>query len=586
MTDQIDEDREGYIKSFNLWDKSVLDFIKPIMKFEECNVTYKNDFYDLNDGILTKIKVNTTCYYSCKYYKSEFENLDGPLVKIDSPILLDCDVFYIKCYDNNGSVIFEDVNFHARKLKNIPKRKANFLDPNFKIPINNKFYDVHIYVIDSLSYYQALRALKKTRNYLINELNGIEMKLLNIVAKNSKPNAFGFLLNKNVLDIHDTFNIKKKKPTDLPKSCIVPLDNTTFIQDYYKNMGYVTLNTEDFLPCGVFSWPDCIGFKEKVADYMLRPLQVLQSYTNNSELINNIFKQKCYNRGFHIMNYMEDFLQKNKDRLKMSLLWQVYIEHDDLGSIFASDEIYYNYFKRNEKFFDNSFNILMSDHGYRRGSYLVTEIARFEHKNPYFIITIPKDLRTNERLIRNLKENSNKHISHFDVYATLLDLLTIAPKDGFKNFDKQEKFPIINDNIKGLSLLRPLPYYNRSCYEMYIPPQYCLKNIKFVMLPKKFERIYNKLAFIFIRALNRKINNKALFRKCAKMKLDKSEPFIVEVAGNSSIGVVYRVNAVTNPGKAKYETMINSKFEIIGKEIVRMNDYKDQAEKISIATDL
>ncbi|CEF69947.1 Protein of unknown function DUF229 family-containing protein [Strongyloides ratti] len=571
----------GVIKGFNIWDKVVFDYIKPINKFEECNVTYKNDFYILKDGILSlkNIKSNTNCFYSCKYYKNDFENIESPLTKITSSILLDCDVVYIKCKDNNGNIVFEDVDFHARKIKNFSKVKKNFFYPNFKIPMMDKMYDVHIHVIDSLSYYQALRALNKTRNYLINNLNGIEMELLNIVGLNSKPNGYAFLLNKQFTNVYDLYSLKPVKKNETTDECDHEIDINTYIQEYYSKMGYVTLNAEDFIKAGVFTWPNCVGFPKQFAHYLLRPFQILQNSNSNiSKIIDDSIKKKCYHKGFHILKYMEDYLKMNKNKPKMSILWQTYIQHDELNSIFAADEIFFDYFKRNEKFFDNSFYIIMGDHGYRRGTYLTTDIARFEYKNPYFIITIPRDLRSNQNLINNLKENSKKHISHFDVYTTFLDILINISKDNFQNLNKQEQFPVINNTLKGLSLLRPLPMLNRTCYDMFIPSQFCLVDVKFKILPKIYKNLPKILARNFIRALNNKVNRGILKERCAKMKLDDSEPFIVKVSRFKNYGIVYKIEAVTVPGKARYEAMMNRNLQVIGHEIIRLNDYQSQSE--------
>uniref|UniRef100_A0A0K0F172 Uncharacterized protein n=1 Tax=Strongyloides venezuelensis TaxID=75913 RepID=A0A0K0F172_STRVS len=220
----------------------------------------------------------------------------------------------------------------------------------------------------------------------------------------------------------------------------------------------------------------------------------------------------------------------------------------------------------------------MSDHGHRMNSYSLTEIGRYELKNLYFIITIPEKLRSNEELIKNLKENSKKHISHFDVYATLLDILTNAPKDGFKMLDKQKEFPIKNDTIKGLSLLRPLPNYNRSCYEMYIPPQYCLCKPKFEFLPSSMTEERAKIEKSFIKALNNKLVLGNLTDKCAEMKLDRSEKFIIKYARGGISKIVYQVDAVTIPGKARYQALMNKNFEVLNNEITRLNVYREQAE--------
>ncbi|CEF60646.1 Protein of unknown function DUF229 family and Alkaline phosphatase-like, alpha/beta/alpha domain and Alkaline-phosphatase-like, core domain-containing protein [Strongyloides ratti] len=553
--------------------------MKPRTKFENCQKKYVNNFYEIIDGIIYIKKENVNCSVSCKYPKNDFDMTSGPYLIINISTPIDCDVFHIYCLDQSKSKVFEDINFHIRKIENITKEETPFLEESFKNTTQKQLYDVNIYILDSLSFYHASRALIKTRKYLKEKLNGVEMKYLNIIGENSRPNAYGFLLNKQKSDVIDIFNVNTAKKNDFGSedSCRTPLDNTTFIQEYYRRMGYVTLNAEDFFHAGMFNWPDCVGFKQTPVHYSLRPLQVLAKDKNLSSIVKNMFEKKCYTRGFHLMDYMSEFLDKYENKLKMSLVWHTNLLHDGMSDLFASDEIFYDYFQKNEKHFNKSFNIFMGDHGFRLSTYQTTDIGGHEHKNPYFIITVPNELKSNKELMDNLRENSNKHISHFDVYATLIDLLTNAPNDNFEMLNKQKKFPIVNDTIKGSSLLRPIKG-NRSCYEMYIPPQFCLCTPKFELLPKNMVEIRNKLSECFIKGLNNKIIVGNLTDKCAKMKLDENETFMVNVARSGDTGVVYKVDAVTTPGKAMYQALIDKNCNIIKDEITRVNVYKDQAE--------
>uniref|UniRef100_A0A0N5BUQ1 Sulfatase domain-containing protein n=1 Tax=Strongyloides papillosus TaxID=174720 RepID=A0A0N5BUQ1_STREA len=499
---------------------------------------------------------------------------------------MDCDIFHFRCYNRSNVIIYDDVYFHINKLSKIPKESTPFLKENFSIPKNNKLYDVHIYVIDSLSYYHALRALPKTRKYLKENFNGVEMEFLNSIGENSRPNAYGILLNKQNMDVNDFFSSKKEKKNDFGdmESCGVSLDNKTFILDYYRKMGYVTLFAEDYEFGGVFSYINCVGFKKEPSHHTLKPFQILSTQIELGKVVENKLKKECYHHGFHIMDYLSDFLQKYKSNSKMTLIWHSNILHDEINPIFAADEIFYNFFKKNEKHYKNSFSILMGDHGYRMNPFFWSDIGRFEEKNPYFIITIPGELKYNAQLMKNLNENSKKHSSHFDVYATLLDILTNAPKDGFKMLDKQKEFPIKNDTIKGLSLLRPLPNYNRSCYDMFIPPQYCLCKPKFELLPYSMAKERTKIKKSFIKALNNKLVLGNLTDKCAEMKLDESEKFIVKFASDGGSKIVYQVNAVTIPGKTRYQAMMNKNFEILNNQITRLDVYREQTEPCENST--
>uniref|UniRef100_A0A0N5BZD5 Sulfatase domain-containing protein n=1 Tax=Strongyloides papillosus TaxID=174720 RepID=A0A0N5BZD5_STREA len=569
-----------FFEKFNIWNDIVYNYVKPLKKFEKCKKIHDKKYYKFFNEVITVMKDDLHCYCSCMYTKNSFELNATQYILIEESIKLNCDIFHLRCYNLSGKIIYDDVYFHINKLYKIPKESTPFLEKNFSIPIRNKRYDVHIYVIDSLSHYHALRALPKTRKFLKEKFNGIEMEYLNAIGADSRHNAYGFLLNKQNIDVDDFFFLSKTKKSDFGDLdlCKIHLDNKTYIQEYYRRMGYVTLSAEDFEHSGIFNYPECVGFKKEPGHHTLKPLQVLSLHPIMSKLVKDKFEEKCYHHGFHMMDYMSDFLQKYENNIKMSLIWQTNLLHDEINPIFAADETFYKFLKKNEKHYKNSFNILMGDHGYKMSSFSLSDIGRYEQKNPYFLITIPEELRSNKQLIKNLKENSKKHISHFDIYATLLDILTNAAKDGFKMLDKQRKFPIKNDTIKGLSLLRPLPYYNRTCYEMFIPPQYCLCKPKFELLPSSMVKERDNIEKNFIKALNNKLILGNLTDKCSEMKLDRSEKFTIQFARNGNSKIVYQVDAVTIPGKARYQAMMNKNFEILNNEIIRFSVYKHQAE--------
>lgn len=91
--------------------------------------------------------------------------------------------------------------------------------------------------------------------------------------------------------------------------------------------------------------------------------------------------------------------------------------------------------------FENSFIILLGDHGYRIGkrevSLLVqltsscnlqfrrTEIGRLEVNNPYLSISIPKKLRETSEILETMRQNAKRLQTHFDTRATLLDVVKV-----------------------------------------------------------------------------------------------------------------------------------------------------------------
>ena len=54
-----------------------------------------------------------------------------------------------------------------------------------------------------------------------------------------------------------------------------------------------------------------------------------------------------------------------------------------------------------------------------------TELGAREAKNPFLLMTVPKRLRSNNQLMKNLEENSEKLITQFDMFATFMDILKV-----------------------------------------------------------------------------------------------------------------------------------------------------------------
>lgn len=68
----------------------------------------------------------------------------------------------------------------------------------------------------------------------------------------------------------------------------------------------------------------------------------------------------------------------------------------------------------------------MGDHGLRMGAFRQTKIGAIEDKNPALYVILPENLRKNERIVKTLQENSQQLISHFDLYATFLDIARVG----------------------------------------------------------------------------------------------------------------------------------------------------------------
>jgi hypothetical protein len=68
----------------------------------------------------------------------------------------------------------------------------------------------------------------------------------------------------------------------------------------------------------------------------------------------------------------------------------------------------------------------MGDHGGRVGDIRNTEVGEFEENNPFLFVILPEILRSNKDLIDQLQINSKTILSHYDLYATFLEIAAVS----------------------------------------------------------------------------------------------------------------------------------------------------------------
>uniref|UniRef100_A0AAF5DEZ8 Uncharacterized protein n=1 Tax=Strongyloides stercoralis TaxID=6248 RepID=A0AAF5DEZ8_STRER len=485
------EIREYSIKS------NYSEFFHPF-KSPKCKKTFSNNFLQFKKGILKYSKENflKNCKYRCstqvsdtKFQIDEWNDINNAKPK--------CDVFEVNCYDKNSKkIIFQDLLLQLKGKNSFKKEKATFIIDSYPLNELNNKYSVHIIVLDSISQYNIERGFVKTLNYLKKAYNAINFKYLNKVATNSQPNAHSFLMNRRVMPLINMVN-GKVIPSDYEKIgksyCNEYLDDEPYIVKYYRQLDYKILIGEDGED-SVFSWQKCKGFNTSYAHHTTRPYMYhLRSKRKNIYISN--FHKKCFKLHIIHLNYLSTFLKTYKDSKTFSLTWLSSISHSQITGHYQYDKYFKKYFQKNKEYFDNSFLFIMADHGYKMGNYRFTDIGDYEDKNPFLIISIPADLRDqNNEIIENMKYNSDKHISHYDIYATLLDIATEGGRSNFKNLKQFDLNTIIkNDKIKGLSLLRKIEI-SRNCFEMEISG-----NLNNICVPFNIKEGDNGKIFFWVR---------------------------------------------------------------------------------------
>ena len=120
----------------------------------------------------------------------------------------------------------------------------------------------------------------------------------------------------------------------------------------------------------------------------------------------------------------------------------------------------------NEKALEDTFLLLMGDHGYRTQGFANLPQGEIENNMPGLLIIPPKDLAVEHPdWLKNLKANADVLTSHWDIHHMFRDILGIAG-------GAEEVVDVYKDHkVPGASLFSPLG--RRSCTEAGVPLEFC-----------------------------------------------------------------------------------------------------------------
>ncbi|GMT18409.1 hypothetical protein PFISCL1PPCAC_9706, partial [Pristionchus fissidentatus] len=337
-------------------------------------------------------------------------------------------------------------------------------------------------------------------------------------------------------------------------------------------VGYKTLMAEDWEQ-GVFTWPYCKGFAQSPKTKDCRPFQMVYDKNPSTVLLDHQGPKNCFEPHLMMNDYLEKFIKGYPGEIKTSLTWYSYLGHDSANEPFHADNDYRNFFERNREEFDDSFVFFMGDHGLRFGKVIKSSVGTRDVNNPMLMISVPKKLRSDKNLMSNLNANSDQLLTMYDIHATFIDVL-----ESFNQPQKPDFSETKNTNLKGSSLLRPLPPGLRNCKTLPIPPQYCLCEVEreTVQIDESFDGIGKVIADAINTQLLR-LNG--VEKMCAELVPDK----VTEVLRVKESTDLYRVTVQMQPNGGFYQACLNAdnrNFTLISPEIIRMDRYGSQADCI------
>ncbi|CAG9566682.1 unnamed protein product [Danaus chrysippus] len=357
---------------------------------------------------------------------------------------------------------YKDVLIYEQFFIFTPKKQLLSLKGDYIDVIRNQTaYNVIIMGIDALSRLNFHRTMPKTLAYL-KKKGAIEFYGYNKVGDNTFPNLSPILLG--------------MKDTDLKKACWphvrATFDNCPFIWDLFKSVGYYTAFGEDTSSLGTFNF-EKVGFSRTPTDYYLHTfMHEAELYTGNNRDFNSYI---CMgNKYFYkvLLDYIENLTMSLRNSKLFGFFWEVTMSHDYLNYPMAMDEEYEIFLKNldDARYLDDTILIILSDHGIRWGDIRYTKQGRLEERLPLLHILLPESFRANYSLAyNNIKLNSNRLTTPFDIYATLIDLLHM---DGISNENLKLRSETSYGNDRAISLFMPI-LSNRTCTTAGIDDHWC-----------------------------------------------------------------------------------------------------------------
>ncbi|KAL8568849.1 hypothetical protein ACOMHN_053847 [Nucella lapillus] len=500
--------------------------------------------------------------------------------EFDSDIEMKDEFIRIYCYSHSGGII--STTFHAFILpkEDVENRCHIKLKNHVKRHHPKEVLNVQMIGVDSVSRLNLMRQMPRTREFLLKELQAVEMVGYNKVADNTFVNIVPMMAGQFVEEL----------PWD-ETMVNASFDNFTFIWKNFSKAGYRTLYAEDAPKIAIFVYQK-EGFHEPPANYYNRALTLAMEkhrsvWNHHHHCVANLLETEM------LLNYIRDFSRQFRNKPHFGFTFITRLTHDHINNAGAADHPHLTFLKtfKAEGHLKNTILIYYSDHGNRFGEMRSTYVGKAEERLPFLFFVFPDWFETRyPKLYRNIRVNSNRLTTPFDVFETLKDILV---------FDGEDRPASVTQ--RGISLFREIPQ-SRSCAHAQILPHWCMCMKRIQLSPTS--DIVRRTAHVFVRKINEFL--KFDFDLCAKLKLKKihqAEQMIanedvlrfeeslhdvinrtVRYGNRSESVVIYQLSIETEPSNAlfegtlKYEAFSDS-FTLAG-DISRINAYGTQSDCI------
>ncbi|KJH50719.1 hypothetical protein DICVIV_03160 [Dictyocaulus viviparus] len=346
--------------------------------------------------------------------------------------------------------------------------------------------------------------------------------------------------------------------------------NTLFIVNVPKNtlnirMKFPTMVAQDYGP-GVAYYPHCMGFNKSEADHIWRPFDLR---IEESTIFRKSFEDSCSERHLEMLDYLQKFMNAYAGTPKIAQVWPTWLAHDTMKNLFHADEHFLKFFKKNRAQIDRSFFFFLGDHGPIREGIGKTRLGRYEGLNPFLMVLIPSVYR-NTPIHFQLRQKTYELMTHFDIHATIVDILKIQPAAGYMDTSYRNLMPL----SKGSSFLREWRG-PRNCRTLPIPSHYCICDYEKTNVNQ--ETLTEKLGWFFAEQFNKHLFNHGLSDKC-QMQSFNSTASVRQIKDGLSTLYDIVVYLVPSGGLFSAHIRSNSSGLTLSSGFIRLDRYGRQGD--------
>lgn len=492
------------------------------------------------------------------------------------------DAFRVACHQDKAKKRFyTNVHVGVPKLKQFEASEAtetNSTNDSFKP-------HVLIYLLDSMSRINFIRKLPKFYKTLTEKLDGTVMEGFNVVGDGTPwaviPMTTGHF------------------QTELPEAR-KRFNNATYIDDWpfifndYREAGYATSYVEEQPLFSAFTYK-LKGFKKPPVDHYLRTMLLVAEKRKNEH------KPYCLGdtpKSLVWLKYWRELrnLYDQKNRSTFSFLFSSETSHDDYNLVQVMDDHLSLEFESLQRasYLNNTIVLVMGDHGRRFGPVRQTQSGKLEEKLPFLAVITPPSFKEKfPKSYANLKTNSDRLVTVFDLHATLKRILDFRFDGGVGDVGQRE-----------ISLFDEIPE-NRTCDDAQIKPHFCsclkwtdiddpgndavVRNATDIVINRFNEMNAEAKGLCAQLTVNRILSARMMAPRDELMAFKESQDYdnyLPDLSGNKKVtAFIYQIRFTTKPSDADYEVSVTyfeeyNRFVFSDNDVSRLNMYGDQPKCI------